>query len=76
MPRCIAYTRSPLSRNAWNPCKRKAVPGSRFCRQHDDAVDGAILGLVLQSVANAMKKNRAATSAPEVWLRRENREAP
>lgn len=60
MSRCIAYTRSTISRNAWNPCKRNAVDGSRFCRRHDDAVDGAILGLVLQSIAKSTKKNRAA----------------
>ena len=43
--RCIAYVRAAWERNTWVPCIRRRQCGSLFCRRHEDAVNGAVLGL-------------------------------
>ena len=45
MPRCLSYTRAGTSAEAWARCVRRAAEGSRFCRFHEDAVNGVVLGL-------------------------------
>jgi hypothetical protein len=43
--RCIAYVRAAWEPRAWVPCIRRRQWGSVFCRRHEDAVNGAVLGL-------------------------------
>ncbi len=43
--RCIAYVRAGWDPQAWVPCSRRRQCGSLYCRRHEDAVNGAILGL-------------------------------
>jgi hypothetical protein len=43
--RCIAYVRAGWDPHAWIPCSRRRQCGSLYCRCHEDAVNGAILGL-------------------------------
>jgi hypothetical protein len=47
MKKCEAYYPIAGSRTAWIPCVRKAEPGSRFCRRHDEAITGALLGALV-----------------------------
>jgi hypothetical protein len=61
MKRCIAYRRSDISRSAWVPCARRAAQGSRFCRSHEDAVDGVVLGLLVN--ATDSERERVAKGA-------------
>lgn len=43
--RCIAYVQLKISANGWAPCTHRAMAASRFCRLHEGAVNGVILGL-------------------------------
>jgi hypothetical protein len=45
MPRCISYIRTGISAEAWTRCTRRAAAGTRFCRSHENALNGAVLGL-------------------------------
>ncbi len=45
MPRCLSYTRAGISAEGWTRCARRAAKGSRFCRFHENAVNGVVLGL-------------------------------
>jgi hypothetical protein len=45
MPRCLAYVRPGNSKHAWVRCVRQAAAGSQFCRSHENAINGAVLGL-------------------------------
>jgi len=45
MPRCLTYVRSRIYKQAWSRCTRRAPAGPQFCRSHESAVNGAILGL-------------------------------
>ena len=45
MPRCLAYVRRGNSTHAWAPCVRRAAADSRFCRAHENALNGVVLGL-------------------------------
>jgi len=45
MPRCLSYIRVGISAEGWARCARRAAEGSRFCRFHEDAVNGVVLGL-------------------------------
>jgi hypothetical protein len=44
MKKCKAFNPVAGSRTAWLPCARKAQPGSAFCKKHNDAITGALLG--------------------------------
>ena len=45
MKKCIAFRPVGVSPRAWIPCGRRAVKHSPFCKQHADAMNGAVLGL-------------------------------
>jgi len=47
MKKCIAYERVHPLPNAWCSCRKPAAPGSVFCKRHGDAVDGAVLGMLV-----------------------------
>ena len=62
-PRCIAYTRAAWRPNVWVPCARRRQRGSFFCRRHEDAVNGAVLGLWAHSLPqNGAEKSTAANA--------------
>jgi hypothetical protein len=44
MNRCIALVPSLAAPELWMPCPMNALEGDRFCLQHRDALDGAVLG--------------------------------
>jgi hypothetical protein len=48
MRQCIAFRPLPRCRSAWVRCRRRRAPGERFCRRHLDALNGAMLGLILR----------------------------
>lgn len=43
--RCVALVHSRTHEDLWTPCVRAAQPGGVLCREHRDALDGALLGL-------------------------------
>jgi len=62
MKRCIAYRREGRSPNAWIRCSRRASKFSRFCRTHEDAVHGVVLGLLVNAT-DSERKNFAVQPA-------------
>ena len=50
MKQCIAYVPVRTSFNGWVRCGRRATRCSAFCRGHDDAVCGTVLGLLLSDL--------------------------
>ena len=47
MKLCIAFRRAGAGDRAWKPCTSRAFGDSLFCRRHADALDGAVLGLLV-----------------------------
>lgn len=47
MKKCQAFRLISGSRTCWVPCRRKALRGSWLCRQHEDAVAGVSLGILV-----------------------------
>jgi len=47
---CIAYVATNRSGSGWLPCGKPALPRTRFCRRHADAINGAVLGMTLQGI--------------------------
>jgi hypothetical protein len=69
MKKCRAYYPIAGSRAAWIPCVRTAEEGSGFCRRHEDAILGAMLGaLVLEKAVD-----EAVHVEAEKWPRREEK---
>jgi len=60
-PRCIAYVRAGWEPNAWVPCSGRSQCGSLYCRRHEDAVNGAVLGLWV----HGFPENARANCAPQ-----------
>ena len=56
MKRCRAFKPIAGTRTAWVRCARRAEKGSRFCRGHEDAIVGAMLGVVVE--ARAVEKTK------------------
>ena len=52
-PRCIAHVRAAWNPNAWVPCSRRQVRNSVFCRRHEDAFRGAVLGMWVEILSEA-----------------------
>jgi len=48
MKQCIAFRPLLRCRSAWVRCRRRRAAGERFCRRHVDALNGAMLGLILR----------------------------
>lgn len=48
MNRCCAYNRAATNRDLWVPCARRNLRGTPFCRRHDDAFRGVILGVAAE----------------------------
>ena len=42
---CAGFVRLRKAERAWAPCGRIRAKGDRFCQEHRDSLDGAILGL-------------------------------
>jgi len=72
MKKCAAYSPLDGSRQGWAPCARKAEEESLFCREHGEAIAGAVLGLCVnragegQRVAKGRGCSRGATLAAPV----------
>lgn len=47
MKRCIAYIRVRGLPRAWRRCLKRAEQGFFLCHSHGDALDGAVLGMLL-----------------------------
>ena len=45
MRKCIAFVPCNDSHHAYRPCRCRAVSRAGFCRQHERAITGALLGL-------------------------------
>jgi hypothetical protein len=78
MKKCIAYERAHPLPNAWCSCRKVAAPGSVFCRRHGDAVDGAVLGMLVHGYGldeNGVSAKRS-TAPGAVSRRNGNAAAP
>ena len=69
MKKCKAFYPIAGSRTAWIPCLRKAEAESGFCRQHGDAIFGAMLGAIVYEKAI----DEAVRVEAEKWPRREEK---
>jgi hypothetical protein len=72
MKKCIAFRGVPGVPNAWVRCARAAQSGSLFCRQHGEAINGAVLGMQMAGMLDEYepwqhrkKPAEAAKTAPE-----------
>ena len=45
MKNCLAFSALVGSRDAWRPCSRRAIRGSRFCGRHTEVIAGIMLGI-------------------------------
>jgi hypothetical protein len=62
--KCIAYVRSGRDGNAWMSCTRRVAAETVFCREHRDAANGAVLGLLVRGFPERPdKKQSVRTSA-------------
>ncbi len=66
MKKCKAFYPIAGSRTAWIPCVQKAEAGSEYCRQHGDAIFGAMLGAIVYEKA----VDEAVHVEAEKWPRR------
>jgi hypothetical protein len=69
MKKCKAFYPIAGSRTAWIPCVRRAEAGSRYCRQHGDAIFGAMLGAIVYEKA----VDETVHVEAEKWPRREGK---
>jgi hypothetical protein len=58
MKRCVAYVPSFAAPELWMPCAMVAAESDRFCTQHRDALDGAVLGLRVAEAIRARTNKR------------------
>ena len=66
--RCVAFVLSSVSRELWLPCTTAAAASDKFCVEHRNALDGAVIGLRAEE---KLDENRSAKRKRDKAQRRE-----
>lgn len=57
-PRCAGFVHSRSYQQGWEPCRRPAARGDKFCAAHREGFDAAMLSVAAENIAADVKERK------------------